>query len=445
MNRRRFLRQAAAGSVFTLSGSAQGAERPNILLLLADQWRGQALPFAGDRNLKAPALTRLAAEGVFCERAYSANPECSPSRATILTGRYPHVCGVTVSNGSLPASETTIAELLRREGYATGFIGKWNLDGEEEPGFVPLERRQGFDYWAAFNRGHRYEASVYFRDNDTPIRGTGFEPDYQTDLAIDFLRENGAEPFFLCVAWGPPHPPRTPPPEFREAYPERILGLRRNVPGSLAARSREALAGYYGLCAAIDANLDRLLSALEQTGRARDTIVVFTSDHGDMLGSHGLDEKNVPFEESVRVPLIVRYPRQIPAGRTSDTLVSLADLVPTLLSLAGIRVPESLQGQDLSGRLTGSGGPTPEAVYCQGWLGTEFEWRALVRGLDKVIVDKELRVTHLYNLRQDPFELANLVGDPDERRKSDEMRANLLDWKGRLRDGVLPSGLRLRG
>jgi arylsulfatase A-like enzyme len=342
-------------------------------------------------------------------------------------------------------TETTIADMLREAGYSTGFIGKWNLDGSEEPGFVPPGwRRHGFDYWAAFNRGHRYNAPVYFRDDNTPIRPFAFEPDYQTDLAIDFLRENADRAYFLCVALGPPHPPRTPPERFQSMYETSEIRLRRNVPGSLEDRAREAHAGYYGLCSAIDENLDRLLEALEETGRASETIVVFTSDHGDMLGSHGLDEKNVAFEESVRVPLIVRYPGRIEPGATTGTLISLADLAPTLLAMTGVTAPSGMQGQDLSGSLTGDGGDRPEAVYAQGQLGTEFEWRMLVRGLDKVIADRELRITHLFNLGQDPYELANLVGDPEERRKRDEMRANLIDWMGRLRDGAVPSGLRLR-
>jgi len=448
IDRRLFLRgTAAAAATLAQRASAQESRPPNILFLLADQWRGQALALAGDPNLKTPALARLAAEGIYCERAYTANPECSPSRATILTGRYPHVCGVFADNGSLPLTESTIAELLRSEGYVTGYIGKWHLDGEAEPGFVPPgRRRHGFDYWAAFNRGHRYDASVYFRDDDTAIRGNGFEPDYQTGLAIEFLHENAARPFFLCLSWGPPHPPRTPPLEYRELYEEADIRLRRNVPGSLAGRTREALAGYYGLCSAVDANVARLLETLEDTGLARDTIVVFTSDHGDMLGSHGLDETNVPFEESVRVPLIVRYPGRIAPGTTTDLLISLADLVPTLLSLTSTRVPAAIQGNDLSRKLAGdAAAAAPEAAYCQGGLGTEPEWRMLVRGFDKVIIDRNLRVTHLYNLGKDPFELANLVGEPDERRKRDEMRANLLDWMARVRDQSLPSGLRLRG
>jgi arylsulfatase A-like enzyme len=194
----------------------------------------------------------------------------------------------------------------------------------------------------------------------------------------------------------------------------------------------------------MDTNLGRLLEALDETGQERDTIVVFTSDHGDMVGSHGLDLSGTPFEESVRVPLLVRYPRRIRGGQSNEVLVSSVDLLPTLLSLAGLPIPDNVQGQDLSDLLTGDGSDHAEAVYCQGQLGTPSEWRMVVRGLDKIVVDRNLRITQLHNLGQDPYELANLANDSGERRKRDEMRAILRDWMRRMSDQFLPSGLRLR-
>lgn len=446
MDRREFLRRSAAGAVtFRAHGRAQGSRKPNILLLLAGSWRGQALASAGDRNARTPNLARLAAEGVQFSRAYTANPDCSPARAAILTGRLPHMCGVPADGVRLPPGEATLSRLLAEAGYATGYIGKWDLDGEEQPGYVPPgDRRHGFSYWAAFNRGNRYYESVYFRDNDTPIRGAGFEPDYQTDLAIEFIREHASRPFFLCVSWGPPHPPRKPPPPFESQLDASKLVLRGNVPSGSAERTRNALTGYYGLCAALDANVGRLMRALDEAGASSDTIVVFTSDHGDMAGSHGLDQHRVPFEESVRIPLLVRYPGRIRNPASSDVPASGIDLAPTLLSLAGLPIPSEMQGVDLAGQLTGEGGERPEAVYCQGQLGTPAEWRMVVRGLDKIVVDRNLRITQLHNLGQDPYELVNLADDSGERRKRDEMRAILRDWMRRMSDQFLPSGLRLR-
>ncbi|MCP5110666.1 MAG: sulfatase-like hydrolase/transferase, partial [bacterium] len=411
----------------------------------ADGWRGQALESAGDPNLRAPNLTRLAGQGINLTRAYAANPVCSPSRAAMFTGKFPHMCGVPQNDGRLPATETTLAEVLGEAGYATGYIGKWHLNGSQDPGFVPPGAlRQGFRDWAAFNQGHRYFSSGYFRDNDRPISVEGFEPDYQTDLAIDFIRANAARPFCLCVSWGPPHPPRTPPPAYAEIYKPSGIRLRSNVPRSHASRARKSLAGYYGLCTAIDANAGRILDAVDENGLARDTIVVFTSDHGDMLGSHGLDFNGVPFEESVRIPLLIRYPKKIQDGESSRVLMSNVDLMPTLLGLAGLSSPEGIHGLDLSGQLTGQPGAHPEAVYCQGRLGTPPEWRMVIRGLDKVVVNRDLHITDLYNLGQDPYEKRNLARDSKHRRKQDEMLAILRDWMRRMSDKFLPSGLRIR-
>ena len=425
--------------------AAEEARRPSILILLADQWRGQALPAAGDHNLRAPYLEELARTGIHFSRAYTCNPVCSPARAGLLTGRFPHVCQVTANNIRLPIEERTLGEELAEAGYVTGYIGKWHLDGAEKPGFVPPgPRRRGFQYWAAFNRGHRYFDPVYFRDGEEPLRGGGFEPDYQTSLACEFIRENAGRPFLLFVSWGPPHPPRTPPLVQTGWYEPERLRLRPNVPGSHAAEARTALAGYYGLCTALDQNVGRLLETLRQTRAAEDTIVVFTSDHGDMLGSHGLDFQGVPFEEAARIPLLIRYPRAIRGGRSNDMLISNVDLMPTLLSLAGLFAPAGVQGRDFSQQLLRGAGPRAESVYCQGQLGRAEEWRMLVRGLDKLVVNRELKVTHLYNLGQDPYERRNLAGNPAQARKQDEMSAILQDWMQRLGDRSLPSGLKLR-
>ncbi len=447
MRRREFFHQGLAAAVLpAFGGTPRVTRKPNILFLLADSWRGQTLPTADAPDLKAPNLAKLATEGVRLPRAYVADPTCSPSRAAILTGRFAHRSGVTRNNMPLPAGEKTLATQLWEAGYRTGYIGKWNLDGAGDPGFVPPgKRRHGFEYWAAFNRGHRYYDPIYFRDTPDPIRPEGFEPDYQTGLAIDFIRNNREQPFFLLVSWGPPHPPRKPPNRFAALYRDVQLRIRYNVPAEDTEEAQRNYAGYYGLCSALDWNTGRLLRVLEETGLVNNTIVVFTSDHGDMLGSHGLQGNEAPYEEAVRVPLVMRYPLLIRGERELDVPVSNVDLMPTLLSLAGVAVPKTVQGRNLASLLTGQGGPRPEAVYCQGKLGSPGEWRMVVRGLDKVVVDREFQITHLYNLGQDPFETQNLATEKRYRRKRDEMFAILESWMRRTSDRILPSGLRLRG
>jgi arylsulfatase A-like enzyme len=430
VSRRSLLSAAAATALAALP-----PRQPNLLFILTDSWRGQALPPAGDPNLSAPNLAQLAREGAYCSRAYTSYPVCCPSRAAMLTGKFPHAAGVTRNHSLLPLGQETISAVLKRAGYRTGYIGKWHLDGAENPGFVPRERRRGFDYWAAFNVDHRHYDSVYFRDEPVPIRGGGFEPDYQTGLAIDFLRQTSRQPFYLYLSVVAPHAPLTPP--VRHAtYNPAHLRLRDNVPKSAEQTARQNLAGYYGLCSAVDENVGRLLRELDDRGLAGDTIVVFTSDHGHMLGSQGLDEIDRPYEESSRIPLLLRYPRRIRAGTTIDTLISNVDYAPTLLSLCGVAAPKEMQGVNLASLLTRRRGSSPESIYAEGGFGQSHEWRMIVRGSYKLVVDSALRPTHLYNLSRDPYEQENLVANSSQRRNRDDLKAVLRRWAARTGDPV---------
>jgi arylsulfatase A-like enzyme len=436
MLRRQFLKASAAG-LAARRGLAQ-TQRPNLLLIIASQWRAQAMP-GSESGLSAPNLERLAANGIRWSRAYAAFPLAAPSRAAILTGRFPHACGVTRDGATLPESQATLSSELKRAGYRTGCIGLWELNGEASPGFVPPgPRRHGFDFWAAFNRGHRYYDSLYFRDRPEPVRGPGFEPDYQTALAIEFMERERASPFFLLLSWGPPHPPRTPPPRTAGLYRPAEMRLRENVPSELEPMARQAYADTFALSTALDENLGRLLAALERNGIADNTIVVFTSDSGAMLASQGLEGADTPFEESARVPLILRYPRAAHGSGAVDSLVSNVDLTPTLLSLCGAAVPASVQGQNLLPA------HTQESIYVEGQLESADAWRMIVRGLDKLVVDRNLAVTHLFNLGQDPFELDNLARHPAHELRRDELKALLHEWMRRTEDRMDASGLKRR-
>ncbi|MDX1984574.1 MAG: sulfatase [Bryobacteraceae bacterium] len=431
---------------FVLQAAAARPRRPNLLFVLADQWRAQTLPSAGDNQLDAANLKRLAAEGVHFSRAYAGYPLCTPSRASLITGKFPHACAMPRNNLQLPAAEPSIAAELKKAGYATGYIGKWHLDGEERPGFVPPgARRRGFDYWAAFNRGHSYFRSTYFRDDPAPVVVEGFEPEYQTGLAIDFIRRNKQNPWYLFLSWGPPHTPRTPPPDLKNHYDPRAFQLRENVPASYEEQARGGHAGYYGLCTALDRLMGRLLKTLDEDGQTSDTIVVFTSDHGDMLGSHGLEFKNLPYEESARIPLLIRHPRALRPGTVNDMLVSNVDLMPTLLSLCGLTPPNQTQGRDLAALLLSGKGPRPESIFAEGGMGGPREWRMLVRGFDKLVTGGDGEVTHLYNLAADPFEINNQAAARAERRRKDELTTLLELWRRRTNDGRSASGLKKRG
>jgi arylsulfatase A-like enzyme len=427
-------RRSLLGAAATALTASQ-PKHPNVLFILTDSWRGQALPQAGDPNLIAPHLTRLAREGAYCSRAYTSYPVCCPSRSAILTGKFPHAAGVTRNHSLLPLGQQTMSAVMKSASYRTGYIGKWHLDGAENPGFVPPARRRGFDYWAAFNVDHRHYDSVYFRDEPAPIRASGFEPDYQTSLAIDFLRQTSRQPFYLYLSFVAPHAPLTPPAR-HATYNPAALRLRDNVPKSAEPAARQNLAGYYGLCSAVDENVGRLLAELDDRGLADDTIVVFTSDHGHMLGSQGLDEIDRPYEESSGIPLLIRYPRRIRAGITIDALISNVDYAPTLLSLCRVEAQKEMQGVNLASLLTSGRGRSPESIYAEGGIGQPHEWRMIIRGGYKLVVDAALRPTHLYNLSEDPYERENLDAKSSQRGNRDELKALLQRWAARTGDQV---------
>ena len=445
MRRRDFLKTAGTFACIG-AGSSAAERRPNVLFILADQWRAQALPTAGNKDIRVPNLDGLALEGMQFNRAYAADPLCTPSRAALATGRFPHACGVPRDDIRLPLNWSTLSSQMKDAGYRTGYVGEWRLDGSETPGYVPSgPRRRGFDYWAAFNRGNRFFESVYFRDRPEPIRAPGFEPDYQTDLATEFIEQNRQNPFFLFLSWGPPRPPRNPPARMAQAYAADRIQLRANVPVEIEQRVRNEYADYYAMGTALDQDLGRLLNVLDRNSLAADTLVVFTSDHGDMLGSHGLEDKNAPYEESARIPLLIRYPKLIKAGvRRDDLMVSNVDLMPTLLALCGTPVPETVQGRDLSAVIVKGEGGGQESIFAEGKLGSADEWRMVVRGLDKLVLDARLEVTHLYNLGQDPMEMENLAHEPSQELKRDELRALLKEWMRRTEDRMDASGLKKR-
>lgn len=438
MRRRDFLKTAGTFACFG-AGSSAAERRPNVLFILADQWRAQAVPAAGNKDIRVPNLDRLAQEGMQFNRAYAADPLCTPSRAALATGRFPHACGVPRDDIRLPLNWPTLSSQLKDAGYRTGYIGEWRLDGNDAPGYVPAgPRRRGFDYWAAFNRGSRFFDSLYFRDRPEPIRTAGFEPDYQTELAAEFIEQNRQNPFFLFLSWGPPRPPRNPPARVAQSYIAGRIQLRANVPVEIEQRVRNEYADYYATCTALDGDLGRLLDVLDRHNLVSETVVVFTSDHGDMLGSHGLEDKNVPYEESARIPLVVRYPLLLkPGTQRDDLMVSNVDLMPTLLRLCRAPVPETVQGKDLL-----AGGQ--ESIFAEGKLGSADEWRMVVRGLDKLVLDSRLEVTHLYNLGQDPLEMENLAREPSQELKRDELRALLKEWMRRTEDRMDASGLKKR-
>lgn len=438
--------------------------RPSILLLVADQMRGSALGIVGNRDVQTPHLDALGADGVVFRRTYANVPVCCPARAILLTGTYPHVNGMMANDLRLRESEVTLAEILRDAGYRTGFVGKWHLDGGKRvPGFVPPgPRRQGFEFWAAYQCHHQHFLPWYFRDTPEMILVPKFEPEASCDFAEEFLRgQPSGRPFFLTVQMGPPHDPYGAPEEYLRRYnPEKLTMPKNWVPNSenrpqqpaipanqrrpgmpdavyVKTGGREELAAYYAAITAIDDQVGRLRRVLRETGRDENTIILFTSDHGDMLGSHGLRRKRKPHEESAGVPGLLRWPAGIPGGRQVDTLFSHIDMAPTLLALAGLPVPPRMQGADLSGVARGVSTAGPAAVLLQLFVpfagdGIDQPWRGLIT--DRHTYARfEGRPWVLFDNRADPAQKSNLADEPRHaalREGLDAQLAELMRAKG---------------
>jgi len=340
----------------------EARQRPNVLLLIADQWRSQALGYAGDPNVQTPQLDALQRTSVFCVNAVAGMPVCCPSRASFFTGQPPLAHGVFLNDVPLDPQAVTLPKVLGKIGYQTGYIGKWHLNGGGRSAFIPKARRQGFEYWKVLECTHDYNQSFYYSEGPEKQVWPGYDAFAQTRDAQRFMRERArrGEPFFLVVAWGPPHDPyQTAPIEFRRKYEASKLKLRGNVPEALQERVRSSLAGYYAHCTALDACVGDLLKTLRETGLEDNTLVVFTSDHGDLLGSQGGFNKQQPYEESVRVPLMFHWPRGLKsAPRQRDALINSEDLMPTLLGLCRVAIPKTVSGIDFSKYLKGGKDPS---------------------------------------------------------------------------------------
>lgn len=396
--------------------AAPPVAQPNILIIMPDQMRGQAMGCAGDPDVKTPALDRLASRGVYFKNMIANTPLCCPARATLLTGQYPQKHGVICNDLRLRESANTLPKILKSHGYRTGFIGKWHLDGGKRlPGFVPPgPRRQGFDFWAATECDHNHFANHYFRDTDEPIEMKDYETRVWTDIAIDFLKQKSDAPFYLELTFGPPHDPFKAPGKYATMYDPEKLTLRPNwKPGT---DGRKAIAAYYGMISDIDEQVGRLLGQLDSLGLAENTIVLFISDHGDMLGSQGRNRKRVPWEESCVVPGILRYPAKVAAGQRLETLFSHVDVAPTLLGFCGIEVPSAMQGWNLAPRLKGITKEEPDWILLQHFTrdnsGGGVEPYRAIRTKTQLYARHADKPWLLYDLRTDPYEMKNLVGDP---------------------------------
>ena len=431
-------------------------KRPNIVFVFADQMRAQATGYAGDPNAHTPALDRLAGESVNLVNAVSGHPVCCPYRASLLTGQYSLTHGVYINDVHLDDDAVSIAKVFGATGYDTAYIGKWHLNGSPDGAyggrraFIPPESHQGFDYWKAFECNHNYMVSHYFEGDDPePKLWDGYDAIAQTEDACRYIRDraDGDRPFFMMLSWGAPHDPYDlVPEEYRAIFADREIQLRPNVAEDKRDEAVKTLRGYYAHIAALDDCVGKLVDALEAGSIADDTIFIFTSDHGDCHYSQGLWTKVVPFEESVRVPFLLRYPRVFGReGCRSELLIDAPDIMPTLLGLCDVEIPETVEGRDFSRQLLGE---APVDADPSVFLSAPVSFAILrAQGLPAYRGVRTPRYTYvrstrgpwmLYDNDEDPYQLTNLIGQPACADLQRDLEAKLQGWLERLNDEFLP-------
>ncbi len=430
--------------------------KPNVILVFADQWRAQAAGYAGDANVKTPRLDAIAKASLNFTLAVSNCPVCSPFRGSLMTGQYPLSHGVFVNDVQLNPGAVSLGKVFSTAGYDTAYIGKWHLDGNGRSSYIPPERRQGFEYWKVLECTHDYNHSLYYAGGSSEKRyWEGYDASAQTRDALSYVQNRATDkPFLLVLSWGPPHNPyETAPQACRDLYAPEDIVLRPNVPESMAAEARQWLAGYYAHCSALDTCLGQLWDLLHARGLEKNTIFLFTSDHGDMLGSQGEQRKQRPWDESIRIPFLLYCPCLAGRGPGQyETPISAPDIMPTLLGLCGISIPEAVEGLDFSGYVRGGPDPSGGAalIMCPHpfgeWTTARHRGRAY-RGLRTVrhtFVHDLNGPWLLYDNVEDPFQQRNLVQDPDRALLIQSLEEQLAHRRSLLADDFLPGTEYLR-
>ena len=483
ITRRDFMRSvpsffaAAAAASCSRSKSQKKPERrpPNVLFIFADQLRADICGAYGDyrlKNILTPNIDRLAGQGVTFTNALSSAPKCTPFRGMLMTGKYPTHSGLVINfvHVSPEQNPDCIANIFARNNYETAFIGKWHLaaGGWRNPGhtelpditdnFVPPgPARLGFQYWAAYNFHSDFNNYYYYHDEDKRIFSEKFETDTLVDQAIGYMesRKNSDKPFFLMVAPHPPHPPYRPS-HTPEGYLKKVVSdplWSPNVPEEERIKHKKRLRCYLAMCKNLDDGIGRLMKFLDESDLSEDTLVVFTSDHGEMHGSHGRYNKKVPFAESVDIPLFLRWPGVIPAGQKVADLYTPMDHLPTLCTLCGLEIPDGIDGDDLSDAVLNRAGRVQKkealmATYVSGYntftSGKPYlEWRGVHTGRwtyfrwlrypDHLKTDEEM-----YDNNADPYQMKNLVFSEGHSIRLDSLRSTLARLLAEAHDEFLP-------
>lgn len=441
------------------------SRKTNLLYIFADQWRAHAVGYMNQDAVKTPNIDRFAKESMRFSNAISTFPLCSPHRASLMTGKYPFNVGMWTNCKigldeviMLKPQETCIGNVLQEGGYKTGYIGKWHLDAsemnfEKEPksGAVdwdaytpPGERRQGFDYWLSYGACDNHMDPHYWADSKEQIKPHKWSAEYETDKALEYMKERNKEeePFALFLSYNPPHLPYDlVPEEYYNLYKEEPVHFRENVPKESQTEELKTITRqYFAAISGVDQQFKRIYDYLKENNLEENTVVVLSADHGDMLGSQGLMSKNVWYEESIHIPLMIRQKGQL-EQRDNDVIYTSPDHMPTLLDLLDLPIPDTCQGYSHKDNILGLSNEDPQHGFICSYPGTadmvsEYEKRGLnhkcygwrgIRTKEYTYViyngyePMESQKILLYNNKQDPYQLHPLLIDPNDIKEENQV------------------------
>ncbi|MDO8587708.1 MAG: sulfatase [Armatimonadota bacterium] len=443
LSRRQFIAGAGAAALslpfVDLRGASAAEDRPNFVFILTDDQRYDAMSCAGHPFLRTPNMDRVAKEGVRFTNAFVTISLCSPSRACFLTGQYAHRHGV-VNNGNFKGQlPETFPQVLQKAGYETAYVGKWHMGNIDDP-------RPGFDHWVSF-KGQGAYWDPLLNINGQRVQTNGYVTDLLTAQAVEWLKKPKSKPFCLCLAHKAVHATFEPALRHSKLFEDvkipRPASIRENLEGkpkwvrefqgtALAAKEDRLdnfIRNYNRTVVGIDDSVGRVLSTLESLGVLDNTVVIFTSDNGFFQGEHGLKDKRAMYEESIRIPFLVRYPKLVHPETVNDQMVLNIDICPTILDLAGAQPPNGTQGKSIRPLLKGK---------TSGWR-TDFLYEYFREGGFAVPTNRGVRTRRwkyieypdsdntpeLYDLKNDPVEMRNLVNDASHAKTLAALKARL--------------------
>lgn len=451
MNRRDFLKAAAIAGLAMNPVLAQAMEaakaetRPNFVFILIDDLRYDLAHCTGNPIAKTPNIDRIARDGVIFENTFVTISLCSPSRASFLTGRYAHSTGV-YANETRPELDPAIEtwpKMLQKAGYDTAFVGKWHMGKGNYP-------RQGFNHWFSFDGQGVYENPTINSDGDVK-QVSGFMTDILSDEAMDWLKKDRTSPFCLYLSHKAVHQPFAAAPRHEHMYdgeksphppsvfdnlegkPEWLTSTRTAIPLEKAENTPkldEAVRKQLRCLASVDEGVGRILNYLASTGKLENTVIAFAGDNGFYHGEHGLGDKRSAYEESMRIPFIVSYPKMIKPGTKISDMALNIDVAPTMLELAGVKAPEGVQGKSMVPLLKGDNkGWRKSFVYEyvreKAFPGTPSTLGVRTDSWKYIRYPAINDIDELYDLKNDRYEMKNLAADPKHAATMEEMKKEL--------------------